>query len=118
MSGYIEIPRGLYSELISNIEQAGISYEVTDERQAGRPIRVSFHGELRDEQKPALEEMMRHDNGILYAATAFGKTVVCSAMIAEKKVNTLILLEASSLMEQWRSSLEKFFNYRGTITRI
>ena len=51
---------------------------------------------------------MRHDNGILYAATAFGKTVVCSAMIAEKKVNTLILLEASSLMEQWRSSLEKF----------
>lgn len=108
LSGYIEIPRGLYSELISNIEQAGISYEVTDERQAGRPIRVSFHGELRDEQKPALEEMMRHDNGILYAATAFGKTVVCSAMIAEKKVNTLILLEASSLMEQWRSSLEKF----------
>ena len=108
LSGYIEIPRGLYSKLISNIEQAGISYEVTDERQAGRPIRVSFHGELRDEQKPALEEMMRHDNGILYAATAFGKTVVCSAMIAEKKVNTLILLEASSLMEQWRSSLEKF----------
>ena len=41
------------------------------------------HGELREEQKSALNEMLKYDNGILHAATAFGKTVVCSAMIAE-----------------------------------
>ncbi|MEI3340753.1 MAG: DEAD/DEAH box helicase family protein [Eubacterium sp.] len=108
LSGYIEIPRGLYSELIKSVDQAGIDYEVVDERQTGNIINVSFNGELREEQRPALEEMMKHDNGILHAATAFGKTVVCSAMIAEKKVNTLILLESSSLVEQWKESLEKF----------
>lgn len=36
LSGYIEIPRGLYSELIKNAEGAGIDYEVSDERQKGR----------------------------------------------------------------------------------
>ena len=57
-----------------------------------------------------LEEMMKYDNGILQAATAFGKTVVCSAMIAEKKVNTLIILESSALLEQWKDALDKFLD--------
>ncbi len=105
LSGYIELPRGLYSALIENMEQGKIAYEIEDERQAGRNIKVSFKGELREEQKPALSEMLKFDNGILHAATAFGKTVVCSAMIAEKKINTLIILESSSLIEQWNESL-------------
>ena len=110
MSGYIEIPRGLYGNLVENAENAGISYEVKDERQKGKHINVTFKGELRTEQKPALDEMMKHDNGILHAATAFGKTVVCSAMIAEKKVNTLIILESSALLEQWKNALEQFLD--------
>ncbi len=110
LSGYIEIPRGLYSALIEHIEQAKISYEIEDERQAGRNIKVNFKGELRKEQKLALDAMLKFDNGILHAATAFGKTVVCSAIIAERKVNTLIILESSSLMEQWKESLEKFLD--------
>jgi len=65
---------------------------------------------LREEQKSALNEMLKFDNGILHTATAFGKTVVCSAMIVEKKVNTLIILESSSLMKQWKESLEKFLD--------
>ena len=92
------------------IKEADIPFEISDERQCGRHINVTFAGELRQEQKPALEEMMRHDNGILQAATAFGKTVVCSAMIAEKKVNTLIILESSALLEQWKDALEKFLD--------
>ena len=66
------------------------------------------NGELRPEQNKALKELTKHDNGILHAATAFGKTVVCSAVIAEKKVNTLILLESSALIEQWKDALNKF----------
>lgn len=109
-SGYIEIPRGLYSELIENVEQAGIDYEICDERQVGRSIHVTFQGELRTEQQKALTEIMKYDNCILQAATAFGKTVVGCAMIAEKKVNTLILIESASLMEQWENALIKFLD--------
>lgn len=47
-------------------------------------------------------------HGILSAATAFGKTVVCCNLIARRKVNTLILLESSSLVEQWEKALSTF----------
>ncbi len=112
LSGYIEIPRGLYGTLVDNLEQAKIPYEIDDERQKGRAIDVVFKGELREEQKTAMNEILQFDNGILHAATAFGKTVVCSAIIAEKKVNTLIILESSALMEQWKESLEKFLDIK------
>ena len=110
LSGYIEIPKGVYDKLKEKINEAGIPCEIKDERQCGRHIHVVFKGELREEQKPALEEMMKYDNGILQAATAFGKTVVCSAMIAEKKVNILIILESSALLDQWKDALEQFLD--------
>lgn len=110
LSGYIQIPRGLYGCLLKSIAEGDIPYNVVDERQQGKPVRATFKGELRDEQKPALQEMLKHDNGILHAATAFGKTVVCSALIAERKVNTLIILESSALIEQWEESLGQFLN--------
>ena len=71
---------------------------------------MDFKGELRQEQDKALKELTKYDNGILHAATAFGKTVVSSAIIAQKKVNTLIILESSALIEQWKDALEKFLN--------
>ena len=95
---------------MEKIKEADIPCEISDERQRGRDIHVTFKGELREEQKPALEEMLKFDNGILQAATAFGKTVVCSAMIAEKKVNTLIILESSALLDQWKEALEQFLD--------
>ena len=110
LSGYIEIPRGALDHLTEKIKEADIPCEISDERQQGRSIHVTFKGELRKEQKLALEEMMKFDNGILQAATAFGKTVVCSAMIAEKKVNTLIILESSTLLDQWKEALEQFLD--------
>lgn len=110
LSGYIEIPRGLYDILIKKLEEAGIKYTLEDERQKGRFINVSFKGKLRKEQESALSKLQKYDNGILHAATAFGKTVVCSALISEKKVNTLILVQSSTLLTQWETSLETFLD--------
>lgn len=52
--------------------------------------------------------MLAFDHGVLSAATAFGKTVVCSYLIAERKINTLILLQSKDLLEQWVDELNKF----------
>ena len=35
---------------------------------------------------------------------------MCSDLIAEKKVNTLILLESSSLIDQWKDVVEQFLD--------
>ena len=49
---------------------------------------------------------------MLEAATAFGKTVVCSYLIAERKVSTLILLQSKDLLNQWVEELNKFLDIR------
>ena len=109
-SGYIQIPRGCYDTLMSYNKDARIKMMVDDKRQQGRGIDVTFKGELKPEQNVALNKMIEHDNGILLAATAFGKTVLCADLIATKKVNTLILLESSSLLEQWKDKLQTFLS--------
>lgn len=110
IDGYIRIPRGLRETLISNCIEAGIEYDITDHREKGRPIRVSFNRELRTGQDLAADKMLQHDHGVLSATTAFGKTVVCSYLIAQRKVNTLILLQSKDLLEQWVEELTNFLN--------
>ncbi|EOS38612.1 hypothetical protein C808_02822 [Lachnospiraceae bacterium M18-1] len=108
--GYICIPRGLRDDLLSSCKEAGIEYDILDYREKGRPIRVSFHGDLKMQQNLAAQHLLAFDHGILSAATAFGKTVVCSYLISERKVNTLILLQSKDLLEQWVDELNKFLS--------
>lgn len=97
---YIVLPRGLEEKLEMQLEKAAISYTVEDKRSSGRKINVTFKGQQRETQEEAVSTMLKHDTGILHAATAFGKTVVCCKMIAEHKVNTLILVDKADLMNQ------------------
>jgi len=109
-NGYINIPRGLLEKLVQACEEAGINYSIDDQRERGKPIRCSFNGTLKDKQDIAAETMLNHDIGILSAATAFGKTVVCSYLITMRKVNTLILVDKTNLLSQWAKELESFIH--------
>lgn len=84
--------------------------EVVDERFVGKTIDVNFHGRLRADQSAAAQAMLREDTGLLCAATAFGKTVVAAWVIAQRKVNTLIMVHRRQLMEQWRERLANFLD--------
>ena len=107
-NNYIKIPRGLLDNIISQCNAADIEYQIDDKRYCEKHIKVSFNGQLKDSQIPAVTALTRYDNGILNAATAFGKTVVCCNIIAKKKLNTLILLQNSALMDQWENALNNF----------
>jgi superfamily II DNA or RNA helicase len=108
VDGYILLPRGLRDTLLTNCKESGIEYDIVDHREKGRPIRVSFNGNLRTGQDLAADRMLSYDHGVLSATTAFGKTVVCSYLISQRKVNTLILLQSKDLLEQWVEELNKF----------
>lgn len=108
VDGYIRIPRGLYEQLVAKCEEASIPYTITDEREKGRPIRVSFNGSLRAQQELAANKMLDNDNGVLSAATAFGKTVVCSYLIASRHVNCLVIVPNRELLNQWVEELNDF----------
>lgn len=47
-----------------------------DKRFAGTPIEVEFQGELRPLQQEAVFKIIQHDEGLLCAPTAFGKTAI------------------------------------------
>ncbi|MBQ5360171.1 MAG: DEAD/DEAH box helicase family protein, partial [Lachnospiraceae bacterium] len=105
---YIVLPRGLLEDLTARFKEAGITCRIKDQRSEGRKIRVRFNGTLKESQKPAADALLKHETGILHAATAFGKTVVCCDLIAKRGVSTLILVEKTDLMDQWISRLEEF----------
>ena len=105
---HIALPRGSLDEAIILMESLGIKVTIKDERLSGTKIDVDFTGELRPEQAQALKQMLRTDTGVLCAPTAFGKTVSAAAIIAERKVNTLILVHRTQLMDQWASRLSTF----------
>ena len=107
---YIVLPRGLREEILKKFDNAGISYKIEDKRTQGRELNISFKGELRESQIPAVETMLENETGILHAATAFGKTVVCCDMIARRGISTLILVDRADLMNQWIKRLEEFLD--------
>ena len=107
---YIVLPRGLREDILKKFDNAGISYKIEDKRTKGRKLNISFKGELRESQIPAVETMLENETGILHAATAFGKTVVCCDMIARRGISTLILVDRADLMNQWIKRLDEFLD--------
>ena len=105
---YIALPRGCEDAVITLLESDKVAYYMEDKTNHGKNIAVAFKGELRKEQRAAIASLTAHNNGILNATTAFGKTVTAIGLIAERKVNTLILVHTKALLDQWKSHLEEF----------
>ena len=107
---HIGLPIGCLGDIVELLHSLGIKTEVTDERFAEVQINAKFIGELRPEQQAAADALLGHDTGVLAAATAFGKTVVAAYLIANRSVNTLILVHLKELLHQWIARLNEFLS--------
>jgi len=107
---HIGLPRGCLEAALSLLRDNGIAYDLRDERFVGQPLDVSFIGSLRLDQEVAVSAMLNHDDGVLCAPTAFGKTVIAAAMIARRRVNTLVLVHRTELLKQWQERLQAFLS--------
>ena len=105
---YLCLPRGCEPELRHMFSEINVKTNWVDKRNQGRNIDVNFVGILRGDQPVAVTELLKHDTGVLCGTTAFGKTVAALKLIAERKVNTLILVNKISLIEQWKNKIEEF----------
>ena len=90
--------------------QNNVRAVIQDERVSGKKIKIKFTGKLRNDQKTAVRNMMKHDMGVFCAPTAFGKTVTAAAMIARRKVSTLILVHRTELLTQWKERIMTFLD--------
>ena len=107
-SRHIALPRGCFDAVRGLLTSLGITVSSEDHRVAGAQISISFVGELRPEQEAAVVALAPHDAGVLAATTAFGKTIVAIRMMAERGLNTLILVHRRLLMDQWIERLALF----------
>ncbi len=109
-SQYIGLPRGCLDSVLSLLEQNNIRPEIQDERVSGSKVPAKFLGKLRKDQKTAVRTLFKHETAVLSAPTAFGKTVVAAAIIARRKVSTLVLVHRAELLRQWQERLTGFLD--------
>lgn len=107
---HLGLPRGCLDEVQQLLSDLHIAAVVRDERSAGEPVDVAFRGTLRPEQQVAANALLAHDTGVLSATTAFGKTVIAAWLIAQRGVNTLVLVHRRQLLEQWVDRLSAFLD--------
>jgi hypothetical protein len=74
---------------------------VTNDTPARRLRRV-FRGACVRTKKKRVARISGHEDGILCAPTAFGKTAVAAWLIANRQVNTLVQVHRQQLLDQYR----------------
>lgn len=105
---HLGMPRGCMDEVTILLESLQIKTKLTDERYAGTRLDVQFQGALRGEQQQAADNLLQHETGVLAGSTAFGKTVVAAYLIAQRQVNTLVVVHRRQLLDQWVQALSQF----------
>ncbi|MDH4164728.1 MAG: DEAD/DEAH box helicase [Nitrospirota bacterium] len=104
----IAIPRGCLDSLEELFSEHSVKLVLDDKRIAPAGPSYSFHGTLRDAQKEAIDEILKHDLGVLSAPPGFGKTVIGAHLIAKRGCSTLVLVHRKELLDQWIARLSLF----------
>ena len=106
LDDHLVLPRGLLDTAKRLIEDAGSRMEATDQRVSGEPVTLSPDFELRPQQQAAVEAIDPHELGLLVAPPGSGMTVMACAVIAQRSVPTLVLVDRKTLADQWRRQIQ------------
>lgn len=107
---FLILPRGCMDKLKEICLKSNVKLIVKDNRVLGEETNYNFIGKLTKKQERAKDELLKNENGILCAATGFGKTVVASKIISEVNTTTLVIANKNSLIEQWKERLSYFLD--------
>ncbi|WP_312476275.1 TOTE conflict system archaeo-eukaryotic primase domain-containing protein [Neobacillus sp.] len=107
-SEHLILPRGSFEGLKKIFNEYSIEMELVNQQYEGETIEANFNGQLTSQQEEAVINLLNHENGTLAASTGFGKTVTAAAIIAKRKINTLIIVNRTQLLQQWVESLSIF----------
>ena len=110
---HIGLPRGCLDESASSCPSLKIKQSFAMSAILDAPLDVEFHGELRPEQQAAADGDAGARHRRLAATTAFGKTVIAAWLIAQRGVNTLVLVHRRQLLDQWVERLSAFLGLAG-----
>jgi len=109
---YLHFPRGTLEDLKKILEEAGSSVELTDTRLVPETLKLKFNGELTANQERAMNEILRHESGVLVAPPGAGKTVMGCYAVARRNLPTLILSHRKPILDQWRAQLKRMLGLK------
>lgn len=110
---HLRLPRGLLAQCEQIVRDAGSLLQISDDRPEPAGVELEFHGVLSAQQEQAVNELARHELGVLVAPPGEGKTVMACALIAHHCVPTLVLVDRKPLAEQWRQRLHDYLGLDG-----
>ena len=114
----IIIPYGLKQPILDTLDKKGIKYQV-NEKHAINELKIALNETiaLRDYQKLAVSEILKHDNGILISPAGSGKTLMALSMIKDRPYKTLWITHTHELlMQSYRTAKRLYNNSLGKIT--
>lgn len=107
---FVYLPRGCYDDLVKFLNFFDIEITIKDKQATGEMIMVSFNGTLKEYQKDGLDKLLKYEDGLFVARPSFGKTVTAIALIAELKLNALVIVPNLNLLRQWIDRLNTFLD--------
>ena len=111
-SNHLVLPRGSLDACLKLSRDAGAEVNLVDKRIVLPKIKMKFQGKLSKEQERAVNELIKHENGVLVAPPGIGKTVIACSVIGKRKVRTLILVHRKQLLYQWMNRLTEFLTVK------
>ena len=108
VNGYIAIPRGLRDNLILLAKEAGVEVETEDQREKGRPIRVSFCGDLKTQQDLAAHRLLEYAIDFIIIVLCTPGFIRYFRLKLKERENCLILIEKCCIF-----LIRKMINYSG-----
>ena len=105
------IPYGMKTNVRTIFDEQGISYGI-DEKHASKPIKINIKEptNLYDYQREAVEEVLKHDNGMLISPAGSGKTRMAMEIIGKRSVKTLWITHTLDLLRQSKRVFKTHFN--------
>lgn len=118
---HLAVPR----EYILHRDYATLSFPIVDMTPTHFP-RASFKSNLvldfkepgKRTQRDAFAVFAEQDNGLLHLACGHGKTCLALHKIAHEGLNTLIIVNQTTILSQWESAIKKFLAFDGSIGLI
>jgi superfamily II DNA or RNA helicase len=105
---YLTMPRGFLADFDRGMKLLGHKPEYVEERTWEPKLRIGDKPNLKRWQIPAVEEMLRHEQGIYKAPAGSGKTVAVLAAIQRLGCKSLVIVNTKDILWQWQQRVSSF----------
>lgn len=110
--GTYQFRTGLLYRVQKIAQVHGLTLELDDRRVVPQqnPELMGVDLALRDYQETSVQKLLKHDMGLLYAATGSGKTHMAAAIIRRRALSTLFLVHTRDLMYQAKDRISELLH--------